>query len=189
MIDSSAVAFDIDGVIADTISLFIEMASVEYDINDIIYEEITSYSMESFNGIDPSVISEIFSRIIDGDFTLPLRPIKGAPEGVSKITRQNGSVLFVTARPRSDAILDWMKTQIPVDPELIEVIPTGSFEGKIDVLHDRNITCFVEDRLETGYLLDDAGITPIIYNQPWNNTVHPFQKVNNWQDLNMLLGL
>ena len=189
MIDVSAVAFDIDGVVADTISLFIEIASDEYNITDIIYDNISSYSMDSFNGIDPSIISEIFTRIVDGDFSLPLRPLNGAMEGLARIIEKNGSALFVTARPRSEAICGWLKNALAVSPEFIEVIPTGSFEGKVDILLEKNITCFVEDRLETCFLLDEAGITPIIYNQPWNRQKHPFHKVDNWHELEILLGL
>jgi hypothetical protein len=46
MIDPASVAFDFDGVVADTMSLFLNIASVEYNINGIGYDDITSYNLE-----------------------------------------------------------------------------------------------------------------------------------------------
>jgi len=44
MIDPMTVAFDVDGVIADTMTLFLELARREYGIAGLNYEDITSYS-------------------------------------------------------------------------------------------------------------------------------------------------
>ena len=40
MIDPAAIAFDIDGVVADTMSLFLEIARDVHHINHIRYEDI-----------------------------------------------------------------------------------------------------------------------------------------------------
>ena len=42
MIDPTSVAFDIDGVIADTMALFLDIARKEYRVNGICYEDMTS---------------------------------------------------------------------------------------------------------------------------------------------------
>jgi len=44
-IDPTSVAFDIDGVVADTMSLFIDIARDEFNLKNITYEQITSYSL------------------------------------------------------------------------------------------------------------------------------------------------
>lgn len=182
-------AFDIDGVIADTISLFLEIANDEYHINSVKYQDISSYSIESLDGIDPNIVFEIFTRIVDGDFSHPLKPIYGAPDSLSRLYEKRDRLLLVTARPKKEAIYDWIKKEIPVLSESIEIIATGSFEGKVDVLKAYGITHFVEDRLETGFILNDAGITPIIFNQPWNRKDHPFLKVNGWEELENIIQL
>jgi hypothetical protein len=48
----------------------------------------------------------------------------------------------------------------------IDGLAVGSYENKVDVLLDHHIKCFVEDRLETCYLLQDAGIEPVLFKQP-----------------------
>ena len=175
-IDPKKLAFDIDGVIADTISLFIDIARKEYAIESVKYEDISSYAVDSLDGLDPEMVLEIFTRIVDGDFTLPLKPFPGAAHSLSRLHRQTGALLLVTARPKKEAIRDWIKNEIPVPID------------KIDVLKAFGITHFVEDRLETGFILNDAGITPIIFNQPWNRKSHPFITVNGWEDLEKIIA-
>lgn len=187
-IDPKKLAFDIDGVIADTISLFIDIAREEYAIDTVRYEDISSYAVDSLDGIDPDTVLEIFTRIVEGDFSHTLRPFPGAAQSLAKLHRQTGALLLVTARPKKEAIYNWIKAEIPVPIENVEIIPTGSFEGKVDVLNAYGITHFVEDRLETGFILNDAGITPIIFNQPWNRKEHPFITVDGWDDLDKMIA-
>ncbi len=61
MIDPASVAFDIDGVVADTMTLFIDIAREEYDIDWIRYEDITSYYLEECITIDSEITSEIIN--------------------------------------------------------------------------------------------------------------------------------
>jgi len=46
---------------------------------------------------------------------------------------------------------------------------------------------FVEDRLETCFPLSDAGITPVLFKQPWNRKEHPFIEVGTWRELESLI--
>ena len=68
-----------------------------------------------------------------------------------------------------------------------EVIPTGAYEAKTSVLLDRRISFFVEDRLETCFLLREAGITPVLFKQPWNREPHDFIEVGSWGELESLI--
>ena len=74
-----------------------------------------------------------------------------------------------------------------LDSESVEVIATGSFEAKADVLLGKNISCFVEDRLETCFALKEKGITPVLFRQPWNRKKHPFVEVGNWEELEAMI--
>ena len=47
---------------------------------------------------------------------------------------------------------------------------------------------FVDDRLDTCTLLNEHGITPIVFDQPWNREEeHPFTVVHTWEDLNRMI--
>lgn len=187
MIDPASVAFDIDGVVADTMTLFIDIAREEYDIDWIRYEDITSYYLEECITIDSEITSEIINCMLDGDYTIPLQPVTGAAEVLTCLGKSYSPILFVTARPYLGPIHDWMSNILQLDEKDLEIITTGSFEGKKDVLLSKNISYFVEDRLETCVLLKEAGIIPILFKQPWNREKHPFKEVCSWSELGSLI--
>ena len=187
MIDPTSVAFDIDGVVADTMTLFIDIAREDYKIDGIRYEDITRYFIEECLDIDKQIIKEIINKIVDGSHTSPLKPITGAPNVLSRLCRKYSPILFVTARLNDGPIYDWIRSILPFGSNSIEVIATGSHEAKVDVLSKRNILCFVEDRLETCFFLQEAGVTPVLFKQPWNRKSHPFVEVGTWRELESLI--
>ncbi len=188
MIDPTAVAFDIDGVIADTMTLFLDIARQEYRIDGIRYQDMTSYSLEACLAMDPFLIGVILDRIMAGDYAAPLRAISGADAVLSRIAGYRSPLLFVTARPHPGPITDWLCNSVRLAPEAIQVVATGSFDGKTEVLQENGIRFFVEDRLETCYRLKEGGIEPVLFRQPWNRQSHPFMEVGDWRELENLIA-
>jgi hypothetical protein len=188
MIASSHIAFDIDGVFANTMALFLEIARTDYAINHIKYEDINQYFLEECLDIDPELIRVIIDRILEGDFQTELKPVDGAAEVLSDIA-EAGPLLFVTARPKLLAIKAWVEGILPRQASRVEVIATGTFEGKADVLKARGIRYFVEDCLEICFMLRNRDIIPILFSQPWNRFPHPFQEVSTWAEIRALIDL
>lgn len=187
-IDPATLAFDIDGVVADTMSLFLQIADQDFGVIGA-YEDITEYDLRRCLGIDDVVLFEIISRILSGTYTMPLKPIEDAPRVLRRINRLSQPTQFVTARPDGAHIEKWLCDILDVPADSIDVVATGSFEDKEAVLAEKNIEFFVEDRLETCFLLADAGIQPIVFKQPWNRKSHPFPEVDNWQELETMIRL
>ena len=189
MIDPASVAFDIDGVVADTMSLFLDIARQEFNLNRIRYEDITSYTLADCLDIDPEIIDDIVIRILDGKYSATLNPIAGAPKVLSRLGEHYGPVIFVTARPYLGPIREWIDEVLRLAPGSIDVIATGSHEAKAGILQKRKISYFVEDRLETCFVLQDAGLQPILFKQPWNRQAHPFVEVSSWNELQALMAI
>ncbi len=188
MIRPGQIAFDIDGVFADTMALFLEIARRDYGINHIRYDDITQYFLENCLDIEPHIIKDIINRILEGDGAAALEPMEGAVEVLSDIA-SSGPLLFVTARPTLGSIKTWVERMLPGAPFAIDVVATGSFEAKADVLKARGIEYFVEDYLEICFMLDEQGITPILFQQPWNRFSHPFREVAGWAEIRTLIDL
>ena len=189
MVTPGNIAFDIDGVFADTMALFLEIGRKDYGINHIRYQDITEYFLEECLDIDPEIIRVIINRILEGDFEPELKPIDGAVEVLSEIAKAQ-PLLFVTARPELSTIKEWVNTVLPLRPSDIEVIATGTLEAKGDVLNARGIRYFVEDCLEVCYMLREHAITPILFSQPWNRSSHhPFREVSSWAEIRALVSL
>lgn len=187
MIDPAAVAFDIDGVVADTMTLFLDIAHDEYNINSIRYEDITRYNLVDCLDMDPDIIDRIVIKLLDGNHGKRLHPLAGATEFLTRFAKSFHPVVFVTARPYMGSLGDWLENVLGLSSSLWEVVTTGTHEGKIRVLLERGISYFVDDRLETCFALRDAGIVPVLFKQPWNRKPHPFMEIGSWEELDALI--
>jgi 5'(3')-deoxyribonucleotidase len=187
MIGPGEIAFDIDGVFANTMGLFIDVVHKEYGIDHVRYDHITQYYLEQCLDIDPEIISAVIHRILEGEFDDKLKPIDDASRILAKLGMK-APLLFVTARP-NPLIREWIARMLPEVTFPIDVIATGAHEAKGEILRERKKQYFVEDSLETCHHISRQGITPILFVQPWNRLPHPFQEAQNWKDIDALLNL
>lgn len=186
-IDPIRLAFDIDGVVADTMHLFLKIAREDFGIRDLRYEDIRCYMLEECLDLDKRVIEAIVLKLLDGSRDEGLYPIAGAPEVLERLGACHSPVRFVTARPDDEAIREWMGRVMPLPASDLDIVATGSFEAKSEVLREKGVSHFVEDRLETCFLLQEEGFTPILFKQPWNREKHPFVEVGTWEELAALI--
>jgi uncharacterized HAD superfamily protein len=179
-------AFDVDGVFADTFRSFVETARRDYGVQ-VEYEDITDYDYRSVIDIDDDTSYKISKKIVDNPIEMGIRPIMGAVDVLTRLS-EIVPLFFVTARPRRDTIFKWIQQHLrSVDANAICLAATGTHEEKIPVLLEHGFRYFVEDRLETCYLLAEARVTPIVFEQPWNQKPHPFQTVKSWNEISSLI--
>ena len=188
-IDPSALAFDVDGVCADTMGLFLEILRHDFGIDGFSHRDITCYSLEECLDVDPGVIKKAICKILDGDYNFELKPIDGAREILTRVAERSGKLLFVTARPNTGPVERWFRDLLEVESGVVEIVATGAFEAKTDVLLEKKVSFFVEDRLDTCFSIFDQGITPLLMAQPWNRERHPFVEVESWRELGELIDL
>jgi uncharacterized HAD superfamily protein len=182
MIDPLQIGFDIDGVLANTMQLFVDILDDVYGIGHVTLDQITKYELEACLDIDPQIISAANQSIIDGDYPGRLAPMHGAVAVLKRLSTY-GPVRLVTARPYPGPIQAWVEELLPAERYPVQITATGSFESKAEILKAEKITCFVEDRLETCFLLQNHDITPVLFAQPWNRRPHPFDEVDTWDQL------
>jgi len=179
-------AFDVDGVVADTFRKFVETAEIEYGVR-IRYESITQYEFWNVLDIDWDICEAIIKRILNAPSEMGLRPMEGAVDVLTRLSRR-APLLFVTARTEREGIHRWVLEQLPgVDPGAVRLEAVGTHEGKRAVLEERGARYFIEDRLDTCYLLREAAITPIVFEQPWNQGPHPFHTVSSWAEISSMI--
>ncbi len=188
-VDPARTAFDFDGVVADTMRLFLDIAASDYQITGIRHEDITCYYLEDCIDMDGAVIDAIVEQLLEGRYRHPLKPYRGASEVLNRMVDANGKVLFVTARPHPGPLKDWFPEALGIPSGCLEIVATGTSQNKAEVLRRRGIGYFVEDRLDTCFALHAAGITPIVFRQPWNREPHPFTEVGGWDEIGRLLAL
>jgi 5'(3')-deoxyribonucleotidase len=180
-IHPSQIAFDFDGVVADTFRLFVRLACSEYGI-DIKYESITDYEFLNVVKMDRALAEKLIEILTDIPHELDLRPNTGALEILTRLSAF-APVLVVTARPYGRPVEKWFEKHLPHLKNLISVEATGENTTKLPFLQKKNIKYFVDDRLDTCMQLAGDGITPIVYDQPWNRSSHDFKVVADWHDI------
>jgi uncharacterized HAD superfamily protein len=182
------IAFDIDGVFADTFRTFLKRAREDYGY-DFQYEDITEYDFTTVLDISEKDSSALIRDLLESPIEFGIGPIGNAGEIITRVAEEH-PVLFVTARTDKDITSEWIHALLPdVHNGSVRVEATGAYESKLPVLQENEIHYFVEDRLETCFFLEDNGITPIVFDQPWNRKDHAFRVVRDWDDIHSLLDM
>ena len=183
-----ALAFDIDGVVADIMTTFLDLAQERHDCgHHLRYEDLTAFRLEDCLDLAPEIIQSLIRELIDRPHELTVAPLPHAVPVLTRLAREI-PLLFVTARDRAAPIRTWFTRTLPqVAPESIRVVATGDPDTKLHYLLEQRVQYFVEDRLETCQQLAAHGITPILFAQPWNRRPHSFLEVADWPELAGLL--
>jgi hypothetical protein len=92
---------------------------------------------------------------------------------------------LITARPGLDPVAEWLENHLSRDSfSRLRLAATGDHDNKGGYIREMGLTCFVDDRVATCNLLaGEDGITPIVYEQPWNYGRHQLFSVKSWRDI------
>jgi uncharacterized HAD superfamily protein len=182
------IAFDIDGVVTDTMGSFIRIAEERFGISGLKKEDITSYWLDECLPVPEEIIEEIISIILNDPWQAALEPLPGAIESLRALAADS-PLVFVTARPVRGPIESWLRQRLDLPDDRVEVIATGRHEAKAEVLKGLGKGYFVEDHLKTCQELVRHGIMAIVLDQPWNrNGSTPFKRVRSWRELSALFA-
>jgi hypothetical protein len=185
LIDPCLLAFDIDGVVADTMAVFVRLAHERYGLTDITKEQMKSYNLFQCLGIEKHIMEDLINLTLDEEHTKQIMPLPGAAEVLTELAGA-APLRFITARVHSEWIAQWICNILPgVPDERIKVIASGAPEKKADILLGLEVQYFVEDRIETCLDLKKAGIEPVLFEQPWNRNepADGIIRVSNWRQL------
>ena len=180
------IGFDFDGVVADTGGAFIRIAKEEYGLHSISLEDITFYEVVECLDVDRKIIDDIFIRLHDEPLASGIQPMEDAIPVLHKYA-EHAPLTFITARPEKDPIDSWLKHYL--HPEVYEdmrLVAMGIHDNKAPYIKGLGLKYFVDDRLQTCQKLAEEGITPLVYNQPWNKNGHSLHTVDSWQDIHDL---
>jgi len=188
-IPPARLAFDIDGVVADTMAVFLRLAHDRYGLTHLTREHLRSYNLHQCLDIDKETLDELICLTLDDEHTRIIPPEPGAPEVLTELAAY-APLRFVTARIWPESIIDWLhETLYEVAPERIQVIATGDPNAKLSILKELGVLYFVDDRIETCELLARDSVTPLLFDQPWNRVPSPisFPRVENWTHIRRLV--
>ena len=180
-------AYDIDGVVADTMAVLVELARDRYGVSGLRKDDLRQYDLHQCVPLDRETVDELICLTLDDEHTGRVPAMPGAPELLTELAA-HGPLRFVTARIWPESIVRWLHATLPgVAGSHIQVIATGDPEAKLAVLHELGVRYFLEDRLETCELLARDGIQPLLFDQPWNRRPTTYPRISDWFDLRQRL--
>lgn len=185
-IHPSQLGFDFDGVVADTAEAFIRLCCEEYGYCSIRLEDITDFEVERCLDLDPGIVEAVFTRILLDSVGAGLQPMAGALQVLEELSA-TAPVTLVTARPLVRPVRDWIDAVMPQSVrEHTRIVAMGAHDDKPRHVRGNGLRYFIDDRAETCFQLEEAGIKPIVYSQPWNRGRHPFTAVSTWEEIRSL---
>lgn len=179
-IEPGQIGFDIDCVVADTMEAFIRLARDNHGLT-VKPEEITAFQVEDCLDLAPNIVDEIFQQILDEPLSCRLKPMADAVEVLSELAT-TAPLTFITARPTSDPIKEWLMVMLGEDIcRQMTLIATGEHDNKGDHIRQSGLSHFIDDRASTCIRLAAEGISPIVFTQPWNHGRHNLPTVESWR--------
>ncbi len=185
-INSALLGFDFDGVIADTAEIFLRMIREEHGLGNVEREDIVDFDVENCLSLDREAVDAVFEKILKDSVGVGLRPMPGAVKVLSALAEQ-APITVITARPLAAPVLEWFADLLPRSVlSDIRLIATGTHDGKAEHVLAQGLRYFVDDRAATCEQLNAAGVQPLVFRQPWNQTCRSFPSVRSWQDISSL---
>lgn len=178
------IAFDIDGVVANFLPIFLRVLKEDEDI-ELSLKDITNFEL-SVVDLPKKELRKAINKAVNNPIKLGMKMMPGSKDVLINLLCIC-SVYLVTARKNGRLIKQWIDNELGFDSDII-VIAMNGHNKKAEALKRRGITHFVDDRLETCYQLKEAGITPILFTCPHNACNNTFMRVNNWADIDKLIN-
>jgi len=183
------IGFDFDGVIADIGETFIRLACTEHGYCSLDLNSITTFQVEECLDIPFETVTRIFQDILTDSISTGLKPIAGAVETLGRMSERT-DVTIITARPEIEPVREWLAFHCgPETAERITVVSSGDHDDKERYIRQHDLAYFVDDRVHTCVQLAEAGLTPVVFSQPWNRGQHDLASVESWGELSTMLEL
>ncbi|NQS75137.1 MAG: hypothetical protein HQP61_01655 [Peptococcaceae bacterium] len=174
------IGVDIDGVLANSLPLWVAELNKFFNKN-MRLEEIHLYEIHRTYDITFKDFQSFLEH--KGRFLMSkVEPITGSARYLSKLKQQH-EICIVTARDKRyyQETRDWLKNNnLPYD----ELLLLGSHEKK-ELCLDKDLQVMIEDTLEIGIKVSDAGIPVLLMDAPYNRGVLPelIYRKHSWEEI------
>ncbi len=175
------VGVDIDGVISDSYTSWLQELNRHYGKNITVLED---YEMHLVFDVPWDDMNDFFIQNTEQLLSMP-QPMQGAKEGIETLLKEGHEVIYITARipEEKEVTIRWLqKYRIPYE----HVLFTG-FKSKVDLINQWGMHVFVEDYLVNARSIADSGVPALLLNASYNQgeLSEGITRCHSWQELLM----
>jgi len=170
------IGIDIDGVLADTHSVLMDLASEHVPIDE---EDRQKYGVQETKHGSDGLRNQVFEEIFEKGLIAEAPIIPGAAEKVNELYDAGNEIYIITARKKNweEQTKEWLKKNGIKYHKLI--MGAGK---KGDVAKEEGIDVFIEDSSDNIENLEGNGIRAFVFSQPWNQDSHA-TRIEQWKNV------
>jgi len=185
------IAIDIDAVLADFLSKFLEYRNKVYQTNFKRNDFYTYVWAEVFKESKEEMYA-ILSDFFESGYVNQIALISGAKKGIEELKKQGHTIDIVTSRPRfiKDLTLGWLKKNFGDSFKMVYFSNQpayGSFGStKGEICHQIKADLFIDDQLVYCKECIKENIKVFLFNNPWNKNIEipkEITRVFSWAEI------
>lgn len=179
------IGVDIDGVIADSLSVWVNELN-RYFAQDKKREDMIYYQFEKIYNVTWEEMDSFF-RANQELLLTNLAPVEQAADIITRLNDKH-EVLIITARPEQYRTIteSWLLNQRIIYHNLVMT----DFNDKSLYCKSLQVDIFIEDSLENALSIYQQGIPVILFDAPYNQGSLPkgVIRTKNWQEIYYIIG-
>lgn len=173
------IGVDIDGVISDSYTVWLQELNQYYGKNITVLED---YEMHLVFDVPWDDMNNFFVQNVQKLFSIP-KPMKGAKEGIETLLAEGHEVIYVTARTpdEEEYTFDWMsKHGIPHEQILF-----SGLKSKVDLVKQWQLEIFIEDYMKNAEVIAELGLPVLLLNASYNQGELPqgVMRCADWSEI------
>ncbi len=186
------IAVDLDDVLADSLTSFIEFYNKYYD-KSLKYKDFTAYTLNEIKGISREEENKILEHFDESEYFDNIKPIKGAVEAVEELSKKH-EIIIITSRTRDkeEKTKNWVRRFLK-GIKRIYFIRQNYHEKpktKVEICKEINANLLIEDNLTYAENCAKNGIKVLLFDYPWNqaeNLPPLIKRVKSWIQISKIL--
>uniref|UniRef100_A0A6M3JM34 Uncharacterized protein n=1 Tax=viral metagenome TaxID=1070528 RepID=A0A6M3JM34_9ZZZZ len=187
------IGFDLDGVVLDTPTEILKEVEKRTGIKTNI-EDVYSHSIEEVYKLDPYLADDIVRSVLSRDY---IPSIDQAVPFINALHVVFGADIYFISNKRKELyehdynLLQKLGIYSPFKLILVQKDDAG-VPAKANIIKEKNIKLFVEDRLDTIIdILQNTICNVVVMDKPWNRKleVHPMLiRIKTWYELYFIIA-
>lgn len=181
------VAIDLDDVLADFLTAFIEFFNENHD-DKLKYSDFTAYTLNEIRGMPADKESHLLENFDKSEYFDKIESMRHSMEAIKKLAEKH-ELLIVTSRTisKEEKTKAWINKHFP-DISKIYFTRENYFaeqKTKAEICKKIGAEILIEDNLKYANQCADAGIKVLLFDYPWNQgNLNPLiTRVKRWDEI------
>lgn len=186
------IAVDLDDVLADSLTSFIEFYNRYYD-KDLKYEDFTAYTLNEIKGIPREQENKILEHFDESEYFDNIKPMKDAIKVIEKLNKKH-EIIIVTSRTKDkeQKTKNWVNKFLKGIKKICFIRKNYQEKPKTkaEICKEINADVLIEDNLSYAKNCAENGIKVLLFDYPWNQAenLNPLiTRVKSWKEILKIL--